>query len=100
MGVLLHEDRFAKINFSLNVANCLANTTTIQTFALSGLRVGDIMIVSAPTLNTGLGVVDAYVNTNGILTLRFVNSTAAPINPGVILFSAFFYRAELPVTMT
>jgi hypothetical protein len=94
MGVLEHEDKFGRFTFSLNVANITANTTVTQNFNIRNLRVDDWVSLSCPTLNTGLGIIDAYCLTPEVLTIRFMNNTVAAINPGVVPFFAYVYRAE------
>jgi len=98
MGVMLHEDQMGKFVFSLNVVNCPINATTVQNFNVVNLKKDDVVILSAPTLPAGLGIVNAYCLNSEVLTIRFANVTASPINPGVIPFAAFVFRAERILT--
>lgn len=57
--------------------------TTTEAASLKGLRAGQPVYVTPPsTLDAGLGVAGAWVATDDTLTVRLMNATAAPINPG------------------
>lgn len=56
-------------------------TTAEQTFALSGLAVGDFVYAIKPTAQAGLGVAGARVTAVNTLGITFVNPTAAGITP-------------------
>lgn len=60
------------------------NTTAEQTFnptAFAGLAVGDVVLVTKPAAQAGLGIVGARVASTGHLAVNFVNSTAGAITP-------------------
>jgi hypothetical protein len=66
---------------TLSPASVAQNTTAEQTFTLNGLLVGDIVSVTKPTTQAGLGIVNARVSANNTLAITFANNTAAPIVP-------------------
>lgn len=69
---------------ALTPAAVAANTSAEQTFNPAGfasLAVGDIVLVSKPTAQPGLGIVGARVSAAGTLAITFMNDTAAPITP-------------------
>lgn len=81
MGINLQDgniDRMGVVSLSINVGSVAANTTAEQTFTVTGLRVGDVVLVNKPSLSAGLGVVNARVSASDTLALTFSNSTAAP----------------------
>lgn len=65
----------------LDVTSVAANTTSEQTFTVSGLTTRDAVFVTKPSHNTGLGVVNARVSAADTLALTFMNTTAGAIDP-------------------
>lgn len=58
-----------------------ANTTGEQTFTVTGLNVGDAVIVNKPTAQAGLGIVGARVSAANTLAINFGNFTGVGITP-------------------
>ena len=56
-------------------------TTAEQTTTVRGLKTGDVLHVSKPTAQAGLGVVGSRVSTDDTLAIVFTNPTAATITP-------------------
>jgi len=75
-------------------------TTAEQTVNAPGVKVGDFVIVAAPTHQAGLGYVStARVATDGVLTIKFDNPTAAGITPtAALVWRGLLFRPELPLT--
>jgi hypothetical protein len=67
---------------TINPASVSANTTSEQTFTVTGLTTSDIVYLNKPTHTTGLGVVNARVSAANTLAVTFMNNTAAPIDAG------------------
>jgi hypothetical protein len=82
------------VTTSLNVASVAANTTAEQTFTITGLRVGDFVTVSKPSLSAGLGVVNARVSAADTLAISFVNATASPIDPAAESYLVLWVRPD------
>jgi len=61
-----------------SVAN---NTSAEQTFTVSGLIAGTPVIVSKPSIQTGLAIAGARVSAANTLAINFVNTTSATITP-------------------
>jgi hypothetical protein len=74
-------------------------TTAEQTVAAPGVLVGDIVIVTKPSHQAGLGyVATARVATVDNLTIKFTNPTASGITPTASeAWSAILFRPELPL---
>lgn len=71
--------RFAQ---SLSPSIVAANTTAEQTFAVTGLAVGDVVIsVNKPTAQAGIGIVGWRVSATNTLAITFCNNTAGGITP-------------------
>jgi hypothetical protein len=66
---------------SLSPVAVAANTTAEQTFTLNGLAVGDVVFVSKPSAQAGLGIAGARVSAANTLAITFSNNTAASITP-------------------
>lgn len=58
-----------------------ANTTAEQTFTVNGLQVGDLVSVTKPTTQAGLGIVNSRVTAANTLGITFVNATAGGLTP-------------------
>lgn len=60
----------------------VANATSAErTFTVNGLQLGDIVTVTKPTTQAGLGIVGSRVSANNVLAITFMNCTAATITP-------------------
>ena len=70
-------------NFKFGADRTWAETATIttaeQTVTVPGLAVGDMVFVSKPTAQAGLGVAGARVSAADTLAITFVNPTAGGI---------------------
>ena len=96
-GVMTDEPQVASISFkaapgdtvtslyrlalTISPVQVAANTTAEQTFTLSGLSVGDVVYVTKPTAQAGLGIVNCRVSAANTLAITFSNNTASPITP-------------------
>lgn len=59
-----------------------ANTTAQQTFTVTGVKVGDVVVaVEKPSHQAGLGIVGARVTAAGTVGITFSNNTGAGITP-------------------
>lgn len=57
-----------------------ANTTAEQSFTVAGIQAGDLIEVNKPTVQAGLGIVNARAAANTIY-IGFSNNTAGSITP-------------------
>lgn len=94
MGALINEDRFGVCQLAIDVASVAANTTTEQSFTLRGLKPGDFVSVVKPSLNAGLGIVNARVSATDTLAIKFVNATAGAVDPALETYLVFWFRGE------
>jgi hypothetical protein len=63
------------------VTTVVLNTTAERTFAVAGLDVGDFVAVMKPTLQAGLGIVNARVSAENTLAITYSNNTGSSIQP-------------------
>lgn len=94
MGAMINEDRFGVVSLTIDVANVLTITTAEQDFTVTGLKVGDFVAVSKPSLSAGLGICNARVKAADTLSIQFVNPTAAGVNPASETYLVFWFRPE------
>ena len=94
MGVQLNEDRYGLIAVPIDVASVAANTSAEQTFAVPGLRLGDFVAASKPSLTAGLGVSTARVSAANTLAITFDNNTAGALDPALETWLIFWFRPE------
>lgn len=66
---------------ALTPAQVAANTTAEQTFTVQGLLTGDLVSVTKPTTQAGLGIVNSRVSAANTLAVTFSNNTGAGITP-------------------
>ena len=69
------------ISVTLSPVAVAANTTAEQTVTVNGLLVGDMVYVSKPTAQAGLGIVGSRVSAANTLAITFVNATVSSITP-------------------
>jgi len=60
-------------------AETAANTSAEQTVTVPGLEVGDVVLVSKPTAQAGIGIVGVRVSATNTLAITFMNSTASGV---------------------
>jgi hypothetical protein len=69
------------LSVTISPAQVAANTTAEQTFTLAGVQVGDVVYVSKPTTQAGLGIVNVRVSAANTLAITFSNNTGSAITP-------------------
>lgn len=77
-------DVFASIrtySAAIDPTSVSANTTSEQTFTVSGLSTTDIVFANKPTHQTGMALVGCRVSAKNTLALTFMNTTASGIDP-------------------
>lgn len=97
MGVQLNEDKYGVFTATLNVAQIASATSAEQTFTITGLKIGDFVSISKPTLHAGVGIVNARVSAKDTLAIQFLNTTAGAITPGSESYMVFWFRPEKTV---
>lgn len=74
--------RYSRYNGVFNPASVAANTCAAQSFTVTGVVVGDILIAAnKPTEQAGLSVTPGHVTGTNAATMNFCNNTASPITP-------------------
>jgi hypothetical protein len=66
---------------SLSPTVIAVNTTAEQTFTVAGLNTSDVVYVSKPTVQAGLGICGARVTAANTLGICFSNNTGSTITP-------------------
>ncbi len=89
-------------NFSFGTGKTWAETATIttaeQTVTVPGLEVGDMVSVSKPTAQAGLGVVGVRVSAKDTLAITFNNPTASGVTSLALeSWLGTVYKSEQPV---
>jgi hypothetical protein len=87
----------ASVTLSPAIVN--AATSNEQTFTVPGLRVGDMVCVSKPTTQAGLGIAGARVSAANTLAITFINATAGGLTPTASeVYLVFWARPDAVVT--
>lgn len=66
---------------TINPTTVSSNTTSEQTFTVTGLTTRDIVYVNKPSHTTGLGIANARVSAADTLAITFINTTGSGIDP-------------------
>jgi hypothetical protein len=73
--------RLARFTATLSPAIVNANTCAEQTFTVTGVATGDVVVVNKPTAQAGLGVSGVRASAANQVGINFCNNTAAGITP-------------------
>src|SRR3990167_1589823 len=78
----LRERTILAFQVTLSPASVAANTTAEQTFTVTGMAVGDVVLsVNKPTAQAGLGIVGWRTSAVNQIGITFSNNTAGAIVP-------------------
>ena len=78
----------------INPTSVATITTAEQTFTVTGLQVGDVILaVNKPTTTVGVGIVNMRVSAADTLALTFVNPTAGAVDPASETYLVVAMRA-------
>jgi hypothetical protein len=84
-GTPTDETKISTIKYytpTIDPASVAAATSAEQTFTVTGLAVGDVILtVNKPTATAGVGIVNARVSAANTLALTFMNATAGALDP-------------------
>lgn len=69
------------LGLTISPASVATITSAEQTFTLPGLQLGDVVTVTKPTTQAGLGIVNSRVTATNTIGITFMNTTAGPIVP-------------------
>lgn len=70
------------VSVALTPSAVSANTTAQQTFTVTGVKVGDVVVaVEKPSHQAGLGIVGWRVTAADTVSITFSNNTGAGITP-------------------
>lgn len=69
------------VSVSLTPAEVATITAPAQTFTVPGLRVGDAVWVTPPSVTAGVAIANARVSAADTLSIQFVNPTAGNLTP-------------------
>jgi len=79
--------RVIKVSISRNLPSIAANTSDVETFTVTGANTGSAVHISpALALADGLIIAYARVSAADTVEVKFMNVTAASINPGTMSF--------------
>lgn len=95
MGVQTREHRSGVFSLTIDVASVAAATSAEQTFTLRGLRLGDFVMVSKPSLTAGLAIGSARVSAADTIAIQFINATAGALDPASETYLVHWFRPEV-----
>ena len=78
----MYDPRLRHFSQSLSPAAVAANTPAEEIFAVSNIRLDDIILsVNKPTAQVGLGIVGYRVSADATIGITFSNNTGSSITP-------------------
>lgn len=81
-------------NTTLTPVSVAANTSAEQTFTVAGLVLGSQVLVTKPSVTTGLMLAGARISAANTLALNFANNTAAAITPPVESYQIAYFTTQ------
>lgn len=81
-----------RVDVTIDPSTVNANTTSEQTFTVTGARDGDDVSVVKPSHTTGLGIVNARVSATDTVAITFMNPTGSNIDPPSEEYRFYLYR--------
>jgi len=69
------------LSAALSPAQVGANTSAEQTFAVTGIKVGDVVSVNKPTAQAGIGIVGVRASAADEVGITFMNTTGSGVTP-------------------
>ena len=87
---------------SITPAQVAASTTAVQTFALPGLQITDIIIAQGYIANqtAGIFIAESDCLTANVLTIQFGNCSTSAATPAAGVYEFQIVRAEGPLPTT
>lgn len=73
--------RIGKLTASLSPSAVGANTCAAQSFTVTGVSAGDVILVNKPSDQAGLSAPSARATGTNTVSINFCNNTASPITP-------------------
>lgn len=83
-------------DFTFDPSSVSTITTSEQTVTVPGLKTGDFVMVSKPSHEAGLGVVNVRVSADDTLAITLVNPTAGSIDEASETWTGIVFRSEQP----
>lgn len=72
-------------------------TAPAQTFTVPGLKVGDLVSVTPPSITAGAAICNARVSAADTLSIQFVNPTVGSVTPAAGLHQILVIRKDQTV---
>ena len=86
------------VQVSIDVTSKSAATSAEQDITVTGVEVGDIIVaINKPSLNAGLGVVNARVKSANTIAITYMNATAGAVDPAAETYTIVIGRPETPL---
>ena len=77
---------------TFNPSSVSANSTSEQTFTVSGANTNDVVVVNKPTHTAGLGIVNARVSAADTVAVTFMNTTGSAIDPPSETYTGYLVK--------
>lgn len=83
------------VNVTYDPANITGTaTTTEQDITVTGVKVGDVVVVNKPSSTAGVTIGNARVKAADTVSIQWVNPTAGAVNPASETYSILIVRPE------
>lgn len=78
----------------VDLGSAAANTTSVHTVTITGVKVGDFVFCNKPSHSTGLGIVNCLVSAADTVIITAGNFTASPIDAASETYTFLVVRPE------
>lgn len=82
------------VKATVNLGSVAANTSEEETFTLTGVKVGDMIIVQKENLEAGIVLGSARVEAADTVTVEVINTTSGAIDAASATMAVLVIRAE------
>lgn len=88
------EDSIRLFQVSLTPASVGANTSAEETFAVTGIRDNDFIIVNGPTPTAATGIVNVRASARDQIAITFINTSAGGLSPASGTYTILAIRGQ------
>lgn len=73
-------EKMGVVTVTVDLGSVAANTSETETVTVVGVKIGDFVAVTKPTLEAGIVIGDAFVTADDTISVTVMNSTASAVD--------------------
>ncbi len=98
MTVDRNGDSYGVASITVDLAILAANTSAEQTITVPGLSTDMYVMVNKPSLDAGIGIVNARVSAKDTLALTVMNSTASGVDAASETYKLLWFKPNQTIS--